>query len=98
MSLIFLFSCAEVPVNNSITTDYPNGQQPYYHYSPQTYYPQIAPGSKVYSNPYAIPPREYYPYGDFDQYYVMPSGYDSSEPDQTLEEREKSAQMINDKQ
>ncbi len=48
---------------------YPPQQQPYY--APQ----QPPPGSRFYSNPYAIPPTSEYPYYDADQYYVPPTSY-----------------------
>jgi hypothetical protein len=62
----------------------PPPQQPYYYqpqqqpYPPQGYgqpYPQGAPGSRFYSNPYAIPPSPQYPQYDTDQYYVPPTSY-----------------------
>lgn len=52
-------------------------QQPY---PPQ--YPQRIPpqgGSRFYSNPYAIPPSDYYPQYDADQYYVPPTYYQNIE-------------------
>jgi hypothetical protein len=56
-------------------------QQPYY--PPQyqgSYYSQAAPGSRFYSNPYALPPSNYYPTYDADQYYVPPAYYQNTEP------------------
>jgi hypothetical protein len=47
-------------------------QQPQYG-SPYQVYP--APGSRYYSNPYAIPASPYYPQYDADQYYVPPAYY-----------------------
>lgn len=54
------------------------------YYPPQRYQPpyQQAPGSRFYSNPYAIPPAPYYPAYDSDQYYVPPSYYYGTEPQQ----------------
>ncbi len=50
---------------------------PYYYqpYPPQNYQPQVVPGSRFYSNPYAIPPSTRYPNYDADQYYVPPTQY-----------------------
>jgi hypothetical protein len=63
-------------------------QQPYYYppqqAAPAPYYPpqgayvppyQSTPGSRFYSNPYAIPPSAQYPNYDVDQYYVPPTSY-----------------------
>ncbi len=47
-------------------------QQPQYG-SPYQVYP--TPGSRYYSNPYAIPASPYYPQYDADQYYVPPAYY-----------------------
>lgn len=54
-------------------------QQPQQHqYAPPVYQaPQ--PGSRFYSNPYAIPPSPYYPNYDADQYYVPPAYYNGLE-------------------
>lgn len=43
--------------------------------APQAYSPYNSPYSRRYVNPYAYPPRNYYPYYDYDQYYVPPSNY-----------------------
>lgn len=48
-------------------------QQPPQYGSPYQVYP--APGSRYYSNPYAIPASPYYPQYDADQYYVPPAYY-----------------------
>jgi hypothetical protein len=61
---------------------YPPAQQyqqpnPYY-YQPQNYQPQVIPGSRFYSNPYAIPPSSRYPNYDADQYYVPPTQYNNN--------------------
>jgi len=74
-------------------------QQPYY-YSP---YSQVAPGSRSYSNPYAIPPSQYYQNYDVDTYYTPPSYYRGVEPQYNAEEvykkdRERSSNVTNDKQ
>lgn len=37
-------------------------------------------GSRYYSNPYAMPPQQNYPYYDGDQYYVPPTYYNNAEP------------------
>ncbi len=42
----------------------------------------VTPGSRFYSNPYAIPPSTQYPYYDADQYYVPPTYYRNIEQDQ----------------
>jgi len=65
---------APYPQQQFQTTQYPQPQ-----YYPQTYgsnmpyqvYPN--PGSRFYSNPYAIPPSPYYQQYDGDQYYVPPT-------------------------
>ncbi len=53
----------------------PRQRQPYN----AQYYPvgNPPPYSGAYSNPYALPPRPYYQYYDYDQYYVPPAGYGS---------------------
>lgn len=43
-----------------------------YYGSPYQY---TQPASRYYSNPYALPPRNVYPYYDVDQYYVPPTSY-----------------------
>ena len=48
-----------------------NGQQPYNQYQ--------TPASRYYSNPYANPPQNYYPYYDGDQYYAPPASYGSTD-------------------
>ena len=65
-------------------------QQPYYQQQ-QPYYQQqqyrspyqqnVVPGSRFYSNPYAIPPSTQYPQYDADQYYVPPTYYQNVEPE-----------------
>lgn len=50
----------------------------------RTYYPKSSnpypkPYSGNYRNPYALPPRNYYPYYDYDQYYVAPRFYQGNE-------------------
>ncbi|MBM3579782.1 MAG: hypothetical protein FJX34_03310 [Alphaproteobacteria bacterium] len=50
---------------------YSSSQQQYQHY-PQQYRPYDRPRSRAYSNPYAYPPYNYYPYYDVDSYYVPP--------------------------
>lgn len=49
----------------------PSGQ-PAYSSSPYQYQ---QPASRYYSNPYAMPPQNQYPYYDGDQYYVPPTYY-----------------------
>jgi hypothetical protein len=74
----------------------PQGQMPYavpqamppqqYYYPQPSYaqpgYPQMVPGSRFYSNPYAVPPSNYYSYYDADQYYVPPYYQNNIEPQQ----------------
>lgn len=69
-------------------------QQPQQQYAPpppqqyqQVPYPaspygqQVPPGSRYYSNPYAIPPsQQHYPNYDADQYYVPPAYFNNVEP------------------
>jgi len=52
-------------------------QQQYYYQAPQPY---VVPGSRFYSNPYAIPPSSRYQRYDTDQYYVPPTYYNNVEP------------------
>jgi hypothetical protein len=64
------------PQGNYPQGNYPSNQgyQPPQQYgSPYQVYP--APGSRYYSNPYAIPASPYYPQYDADQYYVPPAYY-----------------------
>lgn len=69
-------------------------QQPY----PPQYYvapPYVAApyqvypggGSRLYSNPYAVPPPQYYPQYDSDQYYVPPMANSGVEPPSTFNNR-----------
>lgn len=61
----------------------PPQQQQYGSPPPSPYYGgNVAPGSRFYSNPYAIPPTTQYPYYDADQYYVPPTYYRNIEKDQ----------------
>ncbi len=58
----------------------PARQDGYYYSQPPAYYNggyqyQQQPASRYYSNPYAIPPQNQYPYYDGDQYYVPPTYY-----------------------
>ncbi len=51
-----------------------------YYYSPKSPYQSSPyqyqqPASRYYSNPYAMPPQNQYPYYDGDQYYVPPTSY-----------------------
>lgn len=39
--------------------------------------------SGVYQNPYNMPPRNYYPYYDMDNYYVPPAGYNPYDKQET---------------
>ncbi len=54
-----------------------------YYYRPPQQYPgygyQTPPASRYYSNPYAVPPQNVYPYYDGDQYYRPPSAYGTSD-------------------
>ena len=82
-SFLCLFACSSSNENKSSPNhyqpvyQYPNAYQPPvnrrdgYYYSPRAY---RAPSS-YYSNPYAFPPQNNYPYYDGDQYYVPPSYY-----------------------
>ncbi|OFW80280.1 MAG: hypothetical protein A2887_06080 [Alphaproteobacteria bacterium RIFCSPLOWO2_01_FULL_40_26] len=56
----------------------PYPQVPYQH--PYSGSPYTTPGSRFYSNPYAIPPSPYYPQYDADQYYVPPAYQYGIEP------------------
>ncbi|MES2961774.1 MAG: hypothetical protein V4694_05260 [Pseudomonadota bacterium] len=76
---------------------YPPQQQyqapaPYYQppqqYQQQPYYTPQG-GSRFYSNPYAIPPANYYPNYDADQYYVPPAYIQNTEPVQQAPDRPK---------
>ena len=68
-----------------VTPDY-YYRQPAYpnYYQPQPYtqnpYQGNYGGSRYYSNPYAIPSQQSYPYYDGDQYYVPPTYYNNAEP------------------
>ncbi len=53
-------------------------QQPAYSNSPYQYQ---QPASRYYSNPYAMPPQNQYPYYDGDQYYVPPTYYGGANRD-----------------
>ncbi|MES2961773.1 MAG: hypothetical protein V4694_05255 [Pseudomonadota bacterium] len=62
----------------------PQYQQPspYYYQQQPTYYQpyqQVTPGSRFYSNPYAIPPSTQSQYYDSDQYYVPPTSSNNIE-------------------
>jgi hypothetical protein len=46
---------------------------------PRSYQQQYKPASRAYNNPYNYPPRNYYPYYDFDQYYTPPIQYQGNE-------------------
>ena len=69
----------------------PRYQKPYYQQNPYYHTPQpqyrspyqrgVVPGSRFYSNPYAIPPSNQYPQYDADQYYVPPTYYQNVEPE-----------------
>lgn len=76
---LLVLSCAkdgEYEIDGSAYPSYyiPQAPQYYYHY-PKTYQPYYRPSSRRYSNPYRTPPTNYYPYYDFDQYYVPPIQY-----------------------
>ncbi len=70
------------PQGNYPQANYPQGNYPQgnYQYPPaqqygSPYQVNSAPGSRYYSNPYAIPASPYYPQYDADQYYVPPAYY-----------------------
>ncbi len=67
----------------------PQYQQPspYYYQQQPTYYQpyqQVAPQSRFYSDPYAIPPSTQNQYYDSDQYYVPPTYSNRSVNDQSV--------------
>ena len=62
--------------------------QPPQQYQQQPYYTPQG-GSRFYSNPYAIPPSNYYPNYDADQYYVPPAYIQNNEPVQQVPDRPK---------
>ncbi len=73
--LLLIFSCTRdrnYPRDNAVRLD------SYQHY-PQNYQPYVRSNSRSYSNPYNNPPQNYYPYYDFDQYYVPPTQYKNVE-------------------
>ena len=46
------------------------------HYNyPASYRPYAKPYSRAYGNPYKPAPYNYYPYYDYDHYYVAPTNY-----------------------
>lgn len=72
--------------------------QPYYQQVPSGYYvqqpypaqypQQVAPASRFYSNPYAIPPSNQAPqYYDSDQYYTAPTYYRSDSPQSSTQQQ-----------
>lgn len=79
-------------------------QQPYYQQQPyvqQYQQPYVNPGSRFYSNPYAIPPSNYSPYSyDSDHYYQAPNsyGYGVEQEEKYKEDRERSSNVSDDKQ
>lgn len=78
--LIFSGACTQgtsyVPSSPAIPNSSYNYNQNNY---PRSYQPQYQPNSRSYSNPYSYPTRNYYPYYDFDQYYVPPTQYQGNE-------------------
>ncbi|MDX2083497.1 MAG: hypothetical protein SFV53_05890 [Rickettsiales bacterium] len=72
-------SCSKQNTNDYDNVDFAPPRQ----YSPvRPYYPQAPnryPYSRYYSNPYALPPQNYYQYQDYDQYYIPPLPYQSYE-------------------
>ncbi len=52
----------------------------YYQQYPSNYQQYNAPRSRIYNNPYKTPPRNYYPYYDYDYYYIPPANYRNTEP------------------
>lgn len=110
---IFLISFSLVACSGEVQEQpvYNNSSGYYYHqpgYAPQPvpYYqpqpqPYVEPGSRYYSNPYAIPPSQYYNYYDHDYYYAAPNYYGTSESyhQELLEkQKEKAASVTDDKQ
>lgn len=80
-SWLFVFSsCAP---RESYVTSSPAIPNSSYNYNqgnyPRSYQPYYQPNSRTYNNPYNYPPRNYYPYYDFDQYYVPPTQYQNIE-------------------
>ncbi len=75
---LFFISCVqhEYSHDNSIGTGY-------YQQYPSNYQNYSAPRSRIYNNPYKSPPVKYYPYYDYDYYYVPPSEYRNIEPDRS---------------
>jgi len=76
--------------NSQTNTPYQYPQQQYYAPSPYVAAPyQVYPGtsSRSYSNPYAIPPSQYYPQYDADQYYIPPNSVGADENRQQFNNR-----------
>lgn len=69
---------AQPPYQQQYQQAYPPQQIPYQQYQ----VPYQQPGSRFYSNPYAIPPAQYYQNYDSDQYYVPPTYSNAVEPQQ----------------
>lgn len=67
--------------NQAQRQNYYAPQPPIYTNSPYNYQ---QPASRSYSNPYALPPQNQYPYYDGDQYYVPPTYYGSPNADNPI--------------
>jgi hypothetical protein len=66
-------------MGNPYQQNYRQQQYPNYYY-PSPYQQGGSPGSRFYSDPYAIPPaNQYYQRYDMDQYYVPPNYYNNVE-------------------
>ncbi len=78
--LLFSSSCSQ---RDSYITSSPKIPNSSYNYNqgnyPRAYQRQYQPNSRAYNNPYKYPPRNYYPYYDFDQYYTPPTQYQNIE-------------------
>ena len=82
LSCLVLFSCTTNDERNEGSAYVEERQYvPVRNYYPKEYHPYVQPYSRQYTNPYAYPPRNYYPYYDSDQYYVPPSSYYGYEQD-----------------
>ena len=91
--LLICISCSNNHGDLNSYRSNPGNNQNYYRSSPyyQPAFPppavhpgygggyQYPPASRYYSNPYASPPQNQYPYYDADQYYVPPTYYGTSD-------------------
>jgi hypothetical protein len=85
--LLAIFSFA-TSCQKSVTyyDDSPKPPTPLRYYQPNyptRYNNPRYPHSGVYRNPYKMPPRNYYPYYDLDNYYVPPAGYNPYDKQET---------------